>query len=430
MVYSSPISLWEKTASEPDVTRSGFAAHGLPDRTIDVAIVGGGFTGLSTALHCASAGLEAHVIEARAIGFGGSGRNVGLVNAGIWLPPSKVRQSLGPDYGPRFLRRFSDGPQAVFDLIERYQIRCEATRTGTIHAAHAPSGFRALRTRHGEWRDMGEPVDLLGPGEVAGLTGSAAFHGGLLDHRAGTINPVGYVRGLARAARAAGAGLSIGVQVKGLERDGDHWRVRTDAGDLKARTVVLATNAYTDSLWPGLRDGQTVIHYFQIATEHLGARADDILPGRQGLWNTAPIMFSFRKDADNRLLIGSMGRILGTSEDGITQRFARKRLQALYPALGDVRFETAWHGRIAMTPDHLPRIHQLAEGLWTPIGYNGRGITTGTLFGQAMADLLTGMDPMDLPLPVSIPRAARGAGLKSRVFDLAFSANQIWKGLF
>ena len=103
-------------------------------------------------------GLSAHVIEAHEIGHGGSGRNVGLVNAGVWMPPAQVRAALGPDYGPRFLRRFADGPAMVFDLIERHQIRCEATRAGTIHAAHAASGLRDLEGRLREWAAMGEPV--------------------------------------------------------------------------------------------------------------------------------------------------------------------------------------------------------------------------------------------------------------------------------
>ena len=424
MADSAPISLWDRTSAEPEISADPF-----PGGAVDVAIVGGGITGLSTALHCALKGLDAHVLEARSVGFGGSGRNVGLVNAGIWLPPSKVRSVLGETYGPRFLRRFGDGPRTVFDLIEKYQIRCEATRTGTIHAAHAASGFRDLEDRHGEWRRMGEPVDLIGRDEVARLTGSRSFHGGLLDHRAGTSNPMGYVRGLARAARSAGAKVTTGVQVAGLDRNGDRWHIRTDQGEVQAGTVVLGTNAYSDTLWPGLRDVYTMIHYFQVATEPLGPAADTVLPDRQGLWDTAPIMFSFRKDAENRLLIGSMGRIFGSATNGISQAFARKRLKKLYPELANVKFEDAWHGQIAMTPDHLPRVHQLAEGLWTPIGYNGRGITTGTLFGQSIADILTGMNPAELPLPMTDVKTVPRAGLMSRIYDLAFTANQVWKSV-
>jgi glycine/D-amino acid oxidase-like deaminating enzyme len=124
-----------------------------------------------------------------------------------------------------------------------------------------------------------------------------------------------------------------------------------------------------------------------------------------------------------------MGRVMGDRTSGLSRRWAEKRLRQLFPSLGPVDFAEAWHGQIALTPDHLPRIHRLAENLWTPIGYNGRGITTGTVFGKAMADLLAGMDPADLPLPVSAPRAVAATGLRARFYRLAFAANQVVKGL-
>lgn len=424
MDRSQPISLWDSTAQESETN-----AEFRPDGHYDVVIVGGGFTGLSTALHSAEKGLSAHVIEANHVGFGGSGRNVGLVNAALWLPPAKVREKLGETYGPRFVQRFGDGPRVVFDLIEKHQIRCEATKTGTVHAAHAASGWQDLKERHAEWQRLGEPVDLIGRDEVEALIGSRAFHGGLLDHRAGTINPMGYCRGLARAAMGAGATIATGTRVIKLLRDGDRWQVETDQGNVSAKNVVLGTNAYTDDLWPGLRNVFTMIHYLQFATRPMGPDAAHILPGRQGLWDTGPIMFNYRRDSQDRLLIGTMGRIIGSKDSGLTRRWARKQIARVFPDLGPVEFEEAWHGQIAMTPDHLPRVLNLAEGLWSPIGYNGRGITTGTLFGQSMADLLTGMPHEELPLPVTPMTAAPRANFNSKLYDLAFTANQLWRSL-
>ena len=417
------ISLWDQTAQERP-----FESVTLP-ATVDLAIVGGGYTGLSTALHAAEAGLSAHVIEAHDIGHGGSGRNVGLVNAGVWMPPSAVLAVLGPDRGPRFLRRFADGPAMVFDLIERHQIRCEATRTGTIHAAHAPAGLRDLSARWRDWAQMGEPVDLLDADAMAQKLGSRRYMGGLLDHRAGTVNPMGYARGLARAARAAGAGISTGVRVTGLEQTGAGWRVQTDAGPITARAVVLGTNAYTDTLWPGLKRSFTPIWYFQLATEPLGARIAGILPEGQGVWDTAPVMRSIRRDGAGRLIIGSMGRVHGDTTRGLSQRWAQRELARMFLALGPVRFEEAWDGQIAMTPDHLPRVHELAPGLYTPIGYNGRGITTGTIFGQAIAGLLTGRDAAALPLPITSVAPVASAPMMRRVYALGFAAQQFLRSL-
>lgn len=396
---------------------------------MDVAVVGGGFTGLSTALHCAEKGLNVHVLEARKIGYGGSGRNVGLVNASAWLPPKKILEQLGDKYGVRFVKSFGEAPEYVFSLIEKHQIRCEVTKTGTLHAAHAPNGFRDLQERHAEWQRLGAPVDLLGPEDAAKKIGSDAFHGALLDHRAGTINPMGYCRGLARAADAAGATISTGVRVTGMTRNAGRWRVVTDKGVLDAKYVVLGTNAYTDDLWRNLKRSFTMIHFFQLATKPLGDAAKGILSERQGLWDTGQIMFSLRRDAFDRLIIGSMGKVVGDANSGLSHRWARKQLGRIFPALEGYEFQDAWHGQIAMTPDHLPRIYNLAEGLYTPIGYNGRGITTGTVFGMAMANLLTGMDPSELPLPITEPNTVASASIMSRCYDTAFTCNQFLKSI-
>lgn len=424
MSVKDTISLWDASAAEQDY-------HAPLDRDVmvDVAIVGGGYTGLSTALHCAEKGLSAHVIEAEKVGFGGSGRNVGLVNAALWLAPQEVRAKLGETYGPRFIKRFGSGPEYVFSLIEKHQIRCEVTRTGTIHAAHGPSGFEDLKSRHAEWQRLGEPVDLLSRQEVGDLIGSDHFHGGLVDNRCGTINPMGYCRGLARAAVGAGATISTGVRATKLRRDGALWKVETDQGVVTAKAVVLGTNAYSDDLWPGLKRIFTMIHYFQLATKPLGPEADHILPGKQGLWDTGQIMFNIRRDGFNRLLVGSMGKVVGSKDRGLSQRWARKQIGRIFPGLGPVEFDEAWHGQIAMTPDHLPRIYELETNLFTPIGYNGRGITTGTMFGETMAGLLTGMDRADLPLPMTELATVPSARLASRLYQTAFTANQVLKAL-
>ena len=419
MTGRARVSLWDASAEEADYVNPMGG-----DSTADLAIVGGGFTGLSTALHAAQAGHNCHVIEARHVGFGGSGRNVGLVNAGLWLPPQDVRALMGDDRGAALTRILSDAPEYVFSLIEKHQIRCEATRTGTIHAAHSPKGYADLARRAGEWARLGAPVDLLDKTSVAERTGTAAFHGGLLDHRAGTINPMGYARGLARAARAAGARINTGVTVTGLERQGDRWQVRTTAGTVTAKHVVLGTNAYSDNLWPGLRDSFTMIHFFQLATVPLGDRAAHILKGGEGLWDTAPVMFSLRRDAFGRLIIGSMGAILG-GVSGLSRRWAARQLRRLFPDLGPVEFETGWHGQIAMTPDHLPRIHRLAEGLYTPIGYNGRGIAPGTVFGRAMAALLSGAPEADLPMPITDVKPVPRRTLTTGFYHTAFAVNQL-----
>lgn len=423
MSRQEPISLWDESSAEPPIDRP-FAG----DTRCEVAIVGGGYTGLATALYGAGRGLDCHVLEAQGIGHGGSGRNVGLVNAGVWLPPAKVFDLLGEDLGGRLLRRLGAAPDEVFTLIEKHGIACEATRSGTIHAAHAPCGLAELSARADGWQRLGAPVELLSAGETAERTGTRAFHGGLLDRRAGTINPMGYARGLARAAIAVGARVSTGVTVRGLERRDGHWLLRCDKGTVTARSVVLATNAYSGDLWPGLRQSCTPIHFFQLSTEPLGERAAHVLPGGEGLWDTGLVMFSLRRDAFGRLIIGSMGTVHG-GRTGLSRRWAARRLRGLYPDLGAVEFDHAWAGRIAMTKDHLFRIHRLAEGLYAPIGYNGRGIITGTVFGQALAKLLSGDGEEVLPVPVTGVAPAPRRLVTTGFYHTAFAVNQLIRSL-
>ena len=415
-----PMSLWDDTSTETVRTRN----DGVKD-TVDVVIVGAGFTGLSAAIHCTENGMSCHVIEAEHVGYGGSGRNTGLVNAAAWLPPQDVIKQLGAKAGKKFVDIFSDAPSFVFGLIKKYNIECEVTNTGTIHAAHGKLGFVDLQYRKSEWDRLGAPVDLLSADETAELTGTRRFYGALVDKRAGTINPMGYCRGLARAALQNGAKLTTNCRVHNVIKENDGWRIITSNGDLKAKYVILGTNAYTDKLWPGLSQTFTRINYFNCATVPLGERIKYILPQRQGLWDTGKIMFSLRRDKYDRLIIGSMGRIHGNRKSGITKRWASAQLKRLFPDLGPVEFDNIWYGEIAMTPTHLPGVHQLDRNLYTSIGYNGRGITTGTIFGKALADMISSSSPDGLPLPITQMAKVSTGPFMSTVYKSIFSANQI-----
>ena len=167
--------------------------------TVDLVVIGGGFTGLNAARVAAREGLRVCLIEANTIGHGGSGRNVGLVNAGLWLPPDQIKETLGDARGERLITDLGRGPDRVFDLIKTYEIQCDAHRSGTLHLAHSSQSISDLRAREKQWQSRGAPVTLLDGQTTAHHVGSDMYHAALFDARAGVIQPLDYARGLARA---------------------------------------------------------------------------------------------------------------------------------------------------------------------------------------------------------------------------------------
>jgi glycine/D-amino acid oxidase-like deaminating enzyme len=241
-------------------------------------------------------------------------------------------------------------------------------------------------------------VSLLNAEETAERTGSTTFHGALHDARAGTIQPLSYCRGLARAAAEAGAILHEGSPACEIRRETDGWTIETRQGRIRAAALIVATNAYhrqTDNL-PAPQS--VPVGYFQMATRPLTDNLRrTILPGGEGCWDTAQVMSSFRTDDASRLIIGAIGS-LDHAAGGLHRGWAARKLAALFPHLEGETFEQAWFGRIAMTSDKLPRILRLGASGYAIFGYSGRGIAPGTLFGKSAAAALLERDPDLLPV--------------------------------
>ncbi|MGL3110300.1 NAD(P)/FAD-dependent oxidoreductase [Bradyrhizobium sp. BR 1432] len=395
--------LWELTAPAAPQTA---ALAGEVD--VDVVIIGGGYTGLSSSLHLAEAGARVAVLEASEIGFGGSGRNVGLVNAGMWVMPDTLVGTLGQTFGERLIELLGNGPQKVFDLIEKHGIECEVERAGTLHCAVGHKGRDEIEARAKQWQRRGAPVEVLDAEETRRKTGGGDYTCALLDKRAGTIQPLAYVRGLARAALAAGAKIFTGSRVISAADDGARWTVRTASGSVRADWVIVATDAYARGPWSQVRQEQIHLPYFNFATQPLSdnLRAS-ILPERQGAWDTKQVLSSFRFDRAGRLVYGSVGALEGSGA-AIHRAWAIRSLRKLFPQLADVEFEAGWFGMIGMTSDNLPRFHKLDRNVVAFSGYNGRGIAPGTVFGGVLASYVLGhVAEQDLPLPVAAVEAPR-----------------------
>jgi glycine/D-amino acid oxidase-like deaminating enzyme len=369
------------------------------DRRADVLVVGGGFTGLSAALHLAERGAQVVLLEAHEIGFGASGRNGGQVNPGLKPDPDEVERDFGADLGARMVALSSAAPAFVFDLIGRHGIRCDAQPCGTLRAAVHPRHVKALRATTEQYRRRGALVEFLERNQIALATGTDRYQGAMLDRRGGALQPLSFAHGLARAAIGAGAAVYGQTRVRGLERAGKGWQASTATGTVTAERVLLATNGYTDDLWPGLRRSIVPVFSSIAATAPLPETiARDIMPGGQVLYESGTVTVYYRLDAAQRLLIGGRGpmREIGAPTDiRYILRYARK----LWPALAGVPWTHGWGGQLAMTADHYPHVHEPAAGVTICLGYNGRGVALATALGAQLAARLT--DPgaaLDVPV--------------------------------
>lgn len=386
--------LWQITAPK---------THHYPtlkqDIDVDVCVIGGGYTGLSSALHLAEYGLSVAVIESATVGSGGSGRNVGFVNAGTWAPPDDLNKHLGTTAGEKLTHALGNAPKLVFDILDKYNINAQQTRTGNIHMAHNRSAELDIDSRFEQLTRRGADVEILTGTQCHEYTGTTKINKALLDKRAGTINPFAYVNGLAHTAYQLGVQIFENTQASQLTKEHDKWVVHCPLGHISATKVILATNAYSQGEWLDIQKSFYHVQYYQIASEPLDNDiADKILPQKQGSWDTRMALSSIRRDKDNRLLLGTVGgREFKTSDFYV--RWANHVQKHYFPNLPAFQWQYQWFGKFGFTSDHIMRIFTPADGILAATAYNGRGITTGTMMGKAFADFLVNDNPDELPLP-------------------------------
>ncbi len=370
-------------------------------RRASVAIVGAGFTGLSTALHLADRGIAALVLEAKEIGWGASSRNFGQVVPYFKHDQDHVLNHFGPEAGERLIDTAGKAPDVVFGLIERHGIACRPVRNGLIFAAHSAAAREGLARRTEFWQRRGAPVEMHDGKDAADFIGSDFYASCSIDRRGGTINPLAYVRGLAAAAIKAGASILTRTPVTALARAGNQWRLATPQGEVLADTVVLATNAYTESrLWPGLRQSIIPMRSYQLVSRPLGENVRrSILPRYQPLTDTRLLFSGLRLHPEGRLQASADGPAFHGSGAAFVPKLNR-RLAAIFPQIDGLEWEYRWTGWIAMTLDRYPHLHALAPGLWAGLGYSGRGIGLATVMGREIAGRVAGVAEQDLAVPL------------------------------
>lgn len=372
-----PSPLWTALSRE---TFSAPSLHGAAE--CDVAVVGGGISGLTTALELRKRGKSVIVLEAATVGAGASGRANGQVIAALTRHgPDAIRKTLGEP----FLQLLSTAADRLYGLIDTYGIDCDARRNGWLQPAHTPGRATRVAAMAAQWAAVGAPAQALDRETMAARIGSDRYFGGWEHRGGGHINPYAFTVGLARAAVQEGASVYESSAATSLSRDGDRWLIRTQKGEVRASRVALATAAHTGDLWSGLRQTIVPVTSYQAATAPLGALESSVLPADEAFSDTRQDLRYMRKDRDGRIVSGGALAVQIAASTRLPRLISRK-LGLFRPELGAIPMEHFWGGRIAMTVDRVPHLHRTPDGLATWIGCNGRGLALACAMAGVLAD--------------------------------------------
>ncbi|MGV8985022.1 MAG: NAD(P)/FAD-dependent oxidoreductase [Cypionkella sp.] len=373
----------------------------------DVCIVGGGYTGLSAALHLAQKGYSVVLVEAHRMGFGASGRNGGQVGSGQRQDQDWLEAAAGPAAAQQLWSLAEEAKGLVKSLIHDHAMPV------TFHPGVATACWHDTEVREARVyadkleRDYGytdlEQLDAEG---IERLIGSESFKGGVLDRGAGHVHPLNFALGLATAAMTAGARLFECSEVISIE-PGAKPLVRTAKGQVRAGQVILACNGYLGGLDAQVAARVMPINNFIIATEPLGAVAAEILSEPVAVADTKFVVNYWRLSEDNRLLFGG-GESYGYRFPDIL-RTVRKPMLGIYPQLADAKIDFAWGGTLAITMNRMPCFARPAQNVLSASGYSGHGVAMATLAGKALAETVAGHAER-FDLMASIPQRAFPGG--------------------
>jgi gamma-glutamylputrescine oxidase len=393
------------------------------DTRADVAILGGGYTGLSAALHLAEAGANVVLLEAERVGWGASGRNGGQLHSGQRRDQDWLEEHLGLDDAMRLWRLAEEAKQLVAALRAKHAIQCE-WRAGLIETVHRPrlvdderAYVEKLRTRYGY-----DEVEWLDRTALAGTIGTDAYLGGRRDRTAGHLDPLKFAQGLARAAAKAGARIHEGTRVTQL----NGRTLETAAGRVTADTVIVAGNGYLDGIDGEIEARVMPIDNYILATEPIGAgRPGGLIAGGEAVSDTRFVVYYFRPSADGRLVFGG-GETYSRRQPRDLFTFVRRHMLRIYPQLAGARVDYAWGGTLAVTLPRLPFIRKVRTGVYVAAGYSGQGVALAPFAGKILADAIRG-NPAALDAFAALPVPPFPGGTLLR--KPALVAGMLWYAL-
>jgi glycine/D-amino acid oxidase-like deaminating enzyme len=387
-------NFWLTTVEAPQIP-----SRDLP-QTVDVAVIGGGFTGLSAARTLAKGGAKVAVLEAENVGWGASCRNGGMVLSGLKLGTTKLLARYGRDATKRMYAASLQSIDCVETLVREESIACNFSRCGHLEVACKAKHFEDFR-RGAETieREFGHKLRIVEKTELRSEIGSPIYHGGMVDEVSAGLNPARYVAGLGGAAAKAGAEIHEKARVVALERATQNgsagWRVTTSRGPLQARDVLIATSGYTSGITRSLQKKLIPIGSFIIVTEVLPeAVACELSPRNRMIYDSKNFLYYYRLTPDRRMLFGGRAAFFPENENTVREsaRILREGMMDVYPQLRETNVEYVWGGTLDFAFDIMPHAGKMG-GMYFSVGYAGHGVAMATLLGQKIATtILTGRD--------------------------------------
>ena len=390
----------------------------------DVCIIGGGYTGLSAALHLAELGYSVALLEAHRLGFGASGRNGGQVGSGQRQDQDWLEAAAGKTAAQQMWSMAEEAKALVKSLISTHDIPVtfhHGVATACWHDADLQSSLRSAEKLERDYGYSG--LERLDQQAIGGLIGSKVFKGGVIDRGAGHVHPLNFALGLAKAAQATGVRLFERSEVVEIVQ-GPKPLVRTAQGQVRADQVILACNGYLGGLDAKVAARVMPINNFIVATEPLGAAAADILSQNIAVADTKFVVNYWRLSDDNRLLFGG-GESYGYRFPDILKT-VRKPMLAIYPQLADAKIDYAWGGTLAITTNRMPCFTRPAPNILSASGYSGHGVAMATMAGKVLAATVAGQSAQ-FDLLATLPQRGfpGGAALRWPLLVLAMT----WYGL-
>ncbi|MEP1209095.1 MAG: FAD-binding oxidoreductase [Rhizobiaceae bacterium] len=418
-LYQSPISPGRSWYEDSCGHRPQY--HSLDgDMDADVAIVGGGFCGLSTALHLSQAGTRVVLIDAHRFGDGASGRNGGQMGSGQRGDLGDIEKELGFERSKALWDMAEDAKRSLLDTAAQHGFDPDY-QEGQLTPMHKRRYEREARHEVDilTQRYAYPHVEYLDQEKMANALGSKAYYGGVMDSGTGHIHPMKYVIGLAQSASASGAELFENTAATGISKNG-RFQVETARGTITADRVILALNGYHNDFRSELASHVLPIQSFIGATVPLGKNSP-VLPGLQAVDDSRFVVRYFRKSNDGRLLFGGR-EAYGKSRPGDIERAIRRQITEIYPDLADIEITHAWGGNVGITMPRLPYIRELEPGLWSAGGFSGHGVMISNYTGRLMAEHFLGKnDQINLLKELKIPGFPGGSLLRNPLKVLALT---------